>query len=839
MKIHVLMMVLILAGLATQPVRADKNKDKVHPDFTKGEKLVGHEGGYWNLGSTGATGWFWGSGADARQILIKEVAKGTPADGVLKENDVILGVGKELFASDSRKALANAIIEAEKKENGGKLTLGIWRPTPGAEPGVGGPSTATITLPVMGTYSATSPWECPKTTAIIENAAERIAKNGFFKENRNGSRSPNGGIPDMMNALGLLATGDGKYLPIVQEYARALGDPKRTYKIGPDGADGPGSWHGAYLNLFLTEYYLATKDEHVLPHIASLSNFIALGRSGVGTWSHGMADVKMNGFYGPPSSYGAMNQISITCAISLVLAQKCEIKNEAVDEAVIKATEFLRWYVDKGTIPYGDHAPAINHDNNGRNAQTAVLFDLRGEKKSAEFFSRSATASYPTMEVGHTGHFFSWLWGPLGVARSGEEAASSFAKNIRYFTEMERRADGGFVYQQQLGGKDAGKYRNWDTTGCRLLTLCLPRKNLHINGKGGTSIPPLVGADLETVVAAATFNPKDLSVPELLEALGSWSVVVRHHAAAELGNRDEDVVKELIAMLDSPNRYARYGACLAIQSAGRQSEDALKALIAKLEDTSESMDMRYYAIKGLQHIPSAKNGMGAAVTKAGPTLLKLAANFDAEQDPYGKLNQEITNTLFYAGQAGNSRGYYGGGNGIEKQDSKLVVEAMKAWLKNPNGGARSLAVSAYPRLTEDQLNEIWGEVYYAARNKAPSGVMFAGHGKAQSTILLAKHRIKEGLPIAVDYLKEEGWGKFGRVPAALDALSYYGSAAKEFMELMEAEHKQFQNRKGAEVKQVNAAWAKVLDNIDKEFELRSIEPYLRAAESSEKNSKKD
>ena len=42
-----------------------------------------------------------GHTTDARQILITDVAKGSPADGVLAKGDVVLGVGGKPFADDA------------------------------------------------------------------------------------------------------------------------------------------------------------------------------------------------------------------------------------------------------------------------------------------------------------------------------------------------------------------------------------------------------------------------------------------------------------------------------------------------------------------------------------------------------------------------------------------------------------------------------------------------------------------------------------------------------------------------------------------------------------------
>ena len=63
------------------------------PDFTQGGKRG--EDHDWTLGPTGARGWIYTSkcqSSDARQILVTAVAKGSPADGVLRNSDVILGL---------------------------------------------------------------------------------------------------------------------------------------------------------------------------------------------------------------------------------------------------------------------------------------------------------------------------------------------------------------------------------------------------------------------------------------------------------------------------------------------------------------------------------------------------------------------------------------------------------------------------------------------------------------------------------------------------------------------------------------------------------------------------
>ncbi len=829
--------VFVMIGLVLSSPAAWGKKGGPPLDYTKGErpegKLVDCK---WALGPTGAFGYI--HTTDSRQILIEDIAEGSPADGKLQKGDVILGIvsptagqdtGKGAFTLDARRSLGTAVEEAEKKTNGGKLVLNVWRSDPSTELKASGTRQIALTLPVLGSYSATSPWTCKKTDRLIDQAAQDILKRSFFVKKRNNTTAPRGSIWAYLDALGLLATGDEAYISAVGDYARALAKAEE----GRTGA--MNTWGGAYKNVFLTEYYLATGDKAVLPGITSLATVLARGVSGVGTWSHGTADIEKNGMYGPPGAYGAMNQASMVCALSLVLAQKCGVKEPLVDEAIKRALNFLKFYTDKGTIPYGDHDPRYDHDNNGRMSIGAVLYDLAGHKKDAEYCVRMTLASYGLREAGHTGHFFAWQWGALGAARGGPEAAQSYIRNTRWFTEVERRADGSSWYQPQLS--DPGKYRGWSTSGQRLMQHCLPRKALLITGKGGGCIPVMTPAEVKSVAAAGLFHGRwasskalvaRMSKKQLFAALGNWSLVVRGEAAKELGRREEHVVKELISMLNSSNRYARYGACTGLQYAGRQSEEAVDALIDKIENDTD-MTLRFFAINALM-LPrrgAAVNGLGSVSRKATPTLLKLAAVDDREQDATRKLTRQIASVLFYGGNVRSYTGYFPKGKGLEKADKSLLLPALKDMLSNPNGGARSEASAVYSHLNPEDLEQLWGDVYRAATEHAPSGVMFANGVLANSVTLIAKNRFKEGLPLAHAYLLQEGWNKHARVPAAYTALSYYGSAAKTYLPDIEKEWVNYQKRKGREVARCKKAFDTLIENMDKPVELKSIQPYLK------------
>lgn len=108
-------------------------KNPVPPDLTKDKpadiKLT------YNLGATGLRGWIYTKPANffesqqgrtttfSRQILVTHVGAKSPADGVIKINDVILGVDDKPFADDARKSIALAIQDAEKETNRGSSTF--------------------------------------------------------------------------------------------------------------------------------------------------------------------------------------------------------------------------------------------------------------------------------------------------------------------------------------------------------------------------------------------------------------------------------------------------------------------------------------------------------------------------------------------------------------------------------------------------------------------------------------------------------------------------------------------------------------------------------------------
>ena len=153
----------------------------------------------YNLGATGLRGWIY-IGANggltgelglitdlSRQILVTVAT--APGNAVLAVDDVILGAmpGSSgtvpLFTSDCRKAFGAALGDAEKT-GVGSLRVKRWR--------AGTTTDVNIPMTIMGDYTATAPYSCPKSALILANArtkfvSQLIANPTFLSSNYGGA----------------------------------------------------------------------------------------------------------------------------------------------------------------------------------------------------------------------------------------------------------------------------------------------------------------------------------------------------------------------------------------------------------------------------------------------------------------------------------------------------------------------------------------------------------------------------------------------------------------------------------------------------------------------------
>ena len=717
------------------------------PDFTKGEAIPEKARHDWNLGATGLRGWMFTKDfatTAARQIKVTAVADGSPADGTMQVGDVILGVGGKPFSYDPRTEFGKALTLAESGKGAGKLVLTRWR--------AGKQEDVTITLPVLGDYSATAPFDCAKSKLILErgcaNLAKRIAEPSYNPDP----------IVRSLNALALLAGGKKEHLPLVKREAqRAAAYEGRGFR----------SWHFGYVMMLAAEYQLATGDDSVMPGLRRLALETANGQSAVGSWGHDFArpDGRLKG-------YGMMNAPGLPLTTSLVLARAAGVDDPVITAAIERSLRLLRFYIGKGAIPYGDHGPWMEgHEDNGKCGMAAVLFNLTNEDQGAEFFARmSLSAHGGERDCGHTGNFFNVLWAMPGVSLSGPHATGAWMHEFgAWYFDLARRWDGSFAH---LGPPepDFDSYRDWDATGALLLAYAAPLKNLYILGKRPTKVPQLSAAGAENHIAPGrgwsqgdrTSVYQKMGDDELLAMLGSWSPVLRSRAAMALAMRKDPPVDHVIALLDSPSLDARLGACKAITEMRGKAATAVPALRMALG--SDALWLRVRAAEALAAI-------GKPAAGAVPDLLELLAQGPTREDPRAMQQRFVSKALL------GSRSELLG-PALDGVDRKQLDRAVRSGLRNEDGWCRGNISKLYAKLSFEEIKPLLPAILQAVIEPAPSGEMFADEVRIEGLRVLAKHHVEDGIHACADYVRDQNpWASEHRTPEILKILESYGAHA--------------------------------------------------------------
>ena len=718
-----------------------------NPDFTKGDPIPAGATHDWTLGATGARGWIYSNKletSEARQIRITKVDKESPADGKLAVGDVILGVGGKPFSYDPRPEFGKALTAAEAKD--GKLALTRWKD--------GKTEEVVLQLPVLGAYSKTAPFNCPKSTKIFQTGCEALAKR-MAEDPNYAKQNP---IPRSLNALALLASGDPKYNEVIK---------REAYWAKDFSADSMATWYYGYVVSFLAEYKIATGDESVLPGLRRMAMQAATGQSNVGSWGHKFAtpDGRLYG-------YGMMNAPGVPLTTSLVLAKKAGVDDPAMGIAIERSLKLLRFFQGKGSVPYGDHNPWIqNHDDNGKNGMAAVLFNLVGEAEPAEYFSRMGLACYGSeRDTGHTGNFWNMTWAMPGVAQSGPEASGAWMQEFgAWYYDLARRPDGSFIHQgppEMTPDHTSG----WDATGSFLLAYAMPLKKIYLTGKQPSKVTQISNKEAASIIADgkgwnnvnryATYDA--FTDAELLERLQSWSPVVRDRAASAISRRKgtPPPIDALLALLDSDKIYARYGACQAFIQLKAAAAPAIPALLKTLKH--EDLWLRIVAAEALSQ-------MGAYAKDALPEMLTMLARGESPKDPRA-MEQRYLSYFIFGGMLKSIP--------VSEIDQPLLQKAIMAGLQNQDGRARGSISGIYDKLSYDQLKPILPAIHEAIVKPAPSGEMFAGQVRVAGLKLFAKHKIAEGLPLCIPVMDIESWGKQDRITGILGAIESYGAGAK-------------------------------------------------------------
>lgn len=790
---HTLTIALIVLMLG-EPIVAAPRSTVPNPDFTKGDPIPEGAAHDWTLGATGTRGWMHSyrlETSQARQVAVTKVALGSPASGVLKPGDVILGVAGRPFSYDPRQEIGKALTSAEATD--GKLALTRWRD--------GKTQQVTLTLPVLGAYSPTAPYDCAKSQRILDRSCQMLAER--MQEPGYGQNA----ITRSLNGLGLLASGEPKYHPIVKKEAEWAAN------FSPDGME---VWWYGYVAMFLSEYVLATGDDTVLPGLRRIALEAAKGQSMVGSWGHRFAD--SNGrLYG----YGMMNSPGAVLTLGLVLAREAGVDDPQVTTAIERSNKLLRFYIGKGSVPYGDHAPYMHgHEDNGKCGMVTVLFDQLGNQQGTEFFAKmSAAAHNGERDCGHTGNFFNLVWAMPGVARCGPHATGAWMQEFgSWYFDLARCWDGSFPHQGPPQSRH-DSYGNWDATGVYLIAYAMPRKAIRLTGSKPSCVSPLdERAAREVVGAGRGFSNADpsiayqqLSVEMLTNQLASWSPIVRERASIALARRKNLSIEPIIQLLDSPSLDARLGACQAMAKLGNRAEPAVPKLVELLQ--ADDLWLRVQAAEALAAI-------GPPAMTAVPAMLQMVAKGPTEEDPRGMEQRYVAQALFNS-RSGMLR------NSLEGVDRVQLLEAVRAGLRNEDGRTRGSFASVYNNLTFEELRPLLPAIHQAILEKSPSGIMFDGQIQTAGLDLYSKHQISEGIELLADYVRlQKPHGSQKHLPTLLLMLKRYGAHAQRAIPKLEVAIHYFEQEEKDFPRELSRQKAEMVRQAIREIQQMTNEPKL-------------
>lgn len=519
-----------------------------------------------------------------------------------------------------------------------------------------------------------------------------------------------------------------------------------------------------------------------------------------------------------------------------MFGKKCGVQDDEIDPAIDRAAKFFGYFVDKGTIPYGEHEPWPFHDNNGKSAMSACCSVCKTTKSASAVLREDDRGELPQSRVRpHRAGLQLSLGCGSGASVGGPDAAAAFFKEASWHFDLVRRSDGSFTYD---GGEQYGPGKTDDNTyygkssyyglspnATYVLTYSLPLKKIVLTGKQANPACRLGKVEVAAAVTSARFDTdrKTKTVPELMAAFGDWSPIVRGWAAEEIVTRPdaETLIPELIKMAEGPDKHLRQGACETLGL--MRTTDALPVLIRLL--SHEDRWLRFKAAQGIRKI-------GVKGKSALPEILKAVAK-TAEplqpihwDDPIQLTHGQLAAGLFTGPMA----------DALKEVDPKLLYPAIRAIASNADGMARATLRGFFEnKLSLEDVQALAPDIYAAVKTPGPADTMFGNEIRMGGFKALTKYNFKEGIEVGILFAKTQGGhGSESRTGEIMKEIAKYGTAAKhaipELKELiaeLNAQCDRGEYPKGElNARRVNAVEAaiKAIESATDHPELRTIKP---------------
>ena len=432
-----------------------------------------------NLGPTGARAIL-----KETSFVVKYVFPKSPAHKRLNIDDEIIGANDKLFTTKHISGrqygmgykvgyegpimdFGNAIEDSEGRD--GILKLTVIRG--------GKKMTVKVRLPAIGRFSKTYPLKCRKSARLVAAATQYLLAHS--KE----FRSP----CHKRGTVGLALLSQGKL-----KEARAMA---ASWNEVPSPRTW--TWPVSYQCIFLSEYYLKTRDKSVLKTIESLTKRlyeaqvtdpavykgrIHGGRSQDRNFLKGGLGhvVKIDG-------YGTMAITTLMAMVAWELAEDCGVKLD--QRHVDLAFQCIRTNTNKSGYMGYRHARGA-YSPVGRQGLSIIAHKLARDKGAEEYVetvTAHLTKSKTRLNDGHGDNVLAVLWALLGIQLTGDNAAirEMFDYN-KAFINMSRTHDGSFVAQPGRNSGDKGYYMSSriHPTAAMVLVLGMSRPSLRIQGNG-------------------------------------------------------------------------------------------------------------------------------------------------------------------------------------------------------------------------------------------------------------------------------------------------------------------------------------------------------------------
>lgn len=455
-------------------------------------------GWFYNLGLTGLRAQL--VEEEPKALLIRYVFPKSPASSKIEAGEWIVGVNGEMFREPHRNGygeevfgghgpiseLAQALDECQGSAGDGTLTLMVRSEE----------STREVKLTIgqeYGAFAETFPSECDKSEKILQELLE------YLVAQQNESGSFGDPVHNTFAPLALLASGEERYMEAVKknvEYHARETRPKDNRFADLI------NWTYMSAAMVMSEYYLATKEEWVLPELREVHDHLNRAQylrmsqinprareshpdsfpkgpeDAYGGWGHNP------GFEG----YGPIQMITAQGALAYSLMHRCglEIDREKHDAAY----QFIR----KGTgangyVWYEDGVGGGEDDwaDMGRTGAAAVANAVSpyadGDYRERALFHARVIGTHPeSFPDTHGSPTMGMAFTALGANVDAESFRALMDANRWWFT-MAQCNDGTFYYQPNRDNAGYGADSRMSASSVVAFILTIPRKSLVITGR--------------------------------------------------------------------------------------------------------------------------------------------------------------------------------------------------------------------------------------------------------------------------------------------------------------------------------------------------------------------